>query len=137
MDRRIIARTLPRQVPRVTPRESILGGAAGTGPDQLLTTTEGRPPANDRVVAMTSVRAPTVTSKLQGNEIEKIYKCRPWPEDRLNLTVTPPSAFQMAIGKVLSALLPTVYVMPVQADMRESLGLETVTSLYELRRLMN
>jgi hypothetical protein len=50
--------TYPLQVPRVTPRESILVGAAGLEEDHELTVIVGRPPAKDDVVRIRNVRAP-------------------------------------------------------------------------------
>lgn len=45
----------------MTPLESILVGAAGTGPLQPLTVAAGRPPAKLRVVAMRRVTVPEGT----------------------------------------------------------------------------
>jgi hypothetical protein len=73
-------------------------------PDQLLTWTLGRPPANAREVPMTSVRAPS------------------WLDAKLNLTVTGPIALKTAIGNPL-ILLPTVKVIGPHDFMRESDGL--------------
>lgn len=95
---------LPRYAPLVTPRLSILVGALGAGPVQLFTTACGRAPAKLSVVAIRSVAAPGALA-------------------RVNLIVTGLlTLLNTAMGKSLSAELPTVYVSGPQLLIRVSDG---------------
>jgi len=90
-------------VPRVTPRESMLVGAAGIDEVKELTVICGRPPAKASVVRMRSVRAPI------------------WDEEAVHLMVVGLlTALNWAIGKEPTEEEPIVNVTGPHELMRES-----------------